>query len=525
MYVMSIIEDEFRDRFKDHESMEGIDADQIWKGISENLAEEEPIVGFTFIRSVGLTRVLMATIFILLSFIFFCKFNSKEHVIAERASFQPNNSITNQGLQQIDNKEITYDNDLNQEKTTAIKSRTTHSLKENKTKQATTPAKIEASSFYKKIERKTLNKDQKLISQTSQKNNSNKFSQQNKTNALTNFSNTIVLANPSPDKSKQDSKSPIAITANSKTKQVDQTHDVIEKTLIANQKNNSLEKSRRIIAMILPIKSVRNFPFIPNNIQEEEITLPKELVIPNKHTKDKTIELSLSTGINTVYSMYKQSKTNSDLANVLKDANTNELSYSISLRVSWLVNKKYHLSTGIGFANLQSKFDYVNQKETKVLVKDHLTSFAFNPVTQDTFNRVYRDVLFDATEKRSVINYNTFTLISLPLEFGFEKNINSFDFGLNMGVSYNFFITQKGKSLDKDGQIEYFDNKSNTILPFKESFFAFQLSPYIDWSIAKNIDFRLNPVIKYQLHGKSSLYNLTQNAVFIGFNVGLAYKL
>ncbi|MFT5167755.1 MAG: hypothetical protein ACI8P3_002993, partial [Saprospiraceae bacterium] len=269
-----------------------------------------------------------------------------------------------------------------------------------------------------------------------------------------------------------------------------------------------------------------SLPILPLAIKSAQPDFP---IIQNPDYKKPPqvnhFQMGVYSGVNSLFTHYKDKNTNPELWEELTAGNTPEWGLSTSLRLSWLRKGKYSLSTGIDFDNIRVKFQNVKEAETTVLDENYLTGFSIDPQTGDTIDKVYGAVMRRANAKRSVLHHNNFKLISIPLEIGIQQQKRKFGFGINIGISTTFFIAQNGRTLNSNREIQTIDDTIDDELPFRKFSFSYHLNPFVDYEISKRIKLRLSPVVRYQSHGLSGLYGLNQYSVFTSFNGGLVFKL
>ncbi len=229
----------------------------------------------------------------------------------------------------------------------------------------------------------------------------------------------------------------------------------------------------------------------------------KNNALIRKSTK-RLFEIGLLASLNTIYTQY-QTANNSELAAKLPQVLSNNIGHSYTLSLSYLLGKNYSINSGLEYEFTQSILNINRQRDTTAL---------------DSNN-----ILRNAIETRKVVHHNKFKAISIPLSFGVKKQFAKMNIGLNAGVSYNFFVSQKGKTINGQQNIIAFDGQSQTVTPFKSSFFAFQLNPFIDFIANDRLNFRFSTSFKYEPQGKSNLYGLKQYSFFIGMGGGVVFKI
>ena len=297
--------------------------------------------------------------------------------------------------------------------------------------------------------------------------------------------------------------------------------EVINKQLSENSNIKQLQKS-----VIIDCLETLNPQGIA--IAKNELDLPqKAIVLPSvfsKKSKHPPLEISINAGVNTVFTKYRDVENKANLFEDLSNSLSNNTGFSTTVKVSYLLNEKYSVSSGLSYSLTNEIFARSSEKNATFLEENYLMAYELNPAG-DTINPVYGPKLLNTIEQRDVLHHNQFRLISLPLEFGVRKQLGKLSMGLNVGFSYNFFLSQKGKSIDAQQEVYAFDDSSPSTKPFKKTFFAFQLNPFFDLKMTDKLKFRLSSTLKYQPQGISGLYEIKQYSIFLGIGGGLVYKL
>jgi hypothetical protein len=199
--------------------------------------------------------------------------------------------------------------------------------------------------------------------------------------------------------------------------------------------------------------------------------------------------------------------------------------YSTSLLASWSSDKGLRLNVGIEYARLRSKFDYSNQEEIQYLDEDRLITFELDEGTGDTINAVYQDTWLDAIETRTIVHHNEFDLLSIPLSIGYERDFGRIGLGIDAGLSYGFFLNQKGRSIDSEGAIAAFDSNAGTKTPFKASLLSYSLTPIIDYRLSDALSIRLAPQVRVLPNSDSDFHGAGQSAMLLRLSGGIVYQL
>ena len=476
---MNIIEEEFKNRYKDQKSMQDIDADDLWLSVVENLEGTSPKSNKAFRNiSIGLS------ILILLLWGFCSQYNAKKENLAK-----------------IENK-LSPSNDSYISPTVAPKLNA--NLSDEKEQN------IEVASAHS-ADNKSLQNRVGIAP----KNNFNDVDDRKKLLNKKDFFTNLPPLNPTVE-SKSTPNLPIEPTV---------LNDLnSSETIRSDSKNEILHTITAKYLDRLP-----SLPILPLTTLSADPELPKIQLIQDfpkpKPASFNSFQIAALSGLNTVFTHFQDKNNNPELWNELTEAHTNEVGYSASLRLSWLIKEKYSVGTGVDFDHIRSKFQTIKDLDTTVWQDGYLTHFDMDPISGDTINQVYETVLLRANKKRSVLHHNRFQLISIPLEIGFQQQKGKFGFGLNLGIRSDFFIGQKGKIFNSNGEIQNFNNNRSGDLPFKKFSISYHLNPFVDYKISKNIKFRLSPVVRYQPPGVSDLYGLSHYSLFTSLNGGFVFKL
>jgi hypothetical protein len=478
---MNRLEEEYKNRFKGQESLQGIDADDIWAGISEGIGHSSPTPKQS--KTIVWKIVTTTTILILLLWGFCSRIDTEKENIANIQNY------------------ISPSNDLKQKPDIAPVINSTSNTKNE--------SGLEEYSE----DKSTKNQSALYIhSKTSTANSENLVSQ--KSNTSTSDQHVINLANQNNSK---DENSTVISNKN------------ISKEIVY-EPNAQKENPTNVKTTDAQFTKIESFNFLPTlAIQPLEIKVDVSNFPKVKNPESKKLrqaqtnqfQMAVYSGVNSMFTHYTDKNTNPELSEELTTSNTPEIGFSSSLRLSWLRNGKYSLSTGIDFDNIRIKFQTVKETETTVLDENYLTGFSIDPMTGDTIDKVYEAIQRRANKKRSVLHHNTFKLISIPLEIGIQQQKGKFGLGLNLGLSANFFVAQNGKTLNKDREIQTIEEE----LPFSKFSFSYHLNPFVDYTISKKVSVRISPVVRYQSHGVSKLYGLKQYSIFTSINGGFVFKL
>ena len=494
---MNKLEEEYKGRFKDLGSLEGIDPDQLWGSISGKMGDSptETILVKNYRQTIKWSALLL--LILLLGGLLCYNFKTPKSQNTNKASLPIETQKTsNDPLPYAENKI----DPTNLKKESTLVENKNNQTQNNRLRQENPPTTTPdlSSNSLPQPRPKTTN-DENIF------------------NTKTNQNQDLSI-----------NKKPIA-DVNIPTTLIDTltTIDQENSDPFFNKKNQITTNLEPIIKTSLPTtSSIPTLGFFIENNYYKKLNLP--LVKDKKIIKPKTssyFEIAAYTGVNTLFLDYKKGNSDGSLLNELSNSNSSQIGWSNAFRISWISNEKFSITSGIDHDLIRLKFSAIKETETTVTDNNYLVKFGIDPQSGDTINQEYVTRDRDALLKRRVVHHNRFNLISIPLEFGFQKQKGKLGYGIKLGASASFFINQKGKTFNQAKDIYIIDNTIKEQLPFKKFFIAYQLNPFVDYSLSKKLKVRLSPVFKYQAFGKSSLYGLDQSAMFIGLNGGLVIKM
>lgn len=475
-----MLEKIFKNRFKNKKSLEGIDADELWGAIAENI-ESKPIVLESNKPSMSKWAIIL--LFLLCSSLFYLYFSnntsSPKHYIETSNIAIANKEKTN-ALENLLSEEDIFCNDI-------------EGLNTNQT-----PTALGDNNYAF-----DLKKESAIIE-------GNKISKSG-------FKQNTQMSNLAP--AKKEGK--VASVFLKIDKENSELARVIKKQLLEDRNIEQLQKS--IIVDCLETLNYKEIDIVKDKFHLPQTAIILASALPKK-SKHAPLEISINAGANTVFTKYRDVENKADLFKDLSNSLSNNIGFSTTAKISYLFNEKYSISSGFSYNLTNETFERSSEKNSTFLEENYLMTYELNPVG-DTINALYGPKLLNTIEQRDVLHHNQFKLISLPLELGVRKQFGKLNMGLNAGFSYNFFLSQKGKSIDAQQEIYAFDDSSPSTKPFKKTFFAFQLNPFFDLKMTDKLKFRLSSTLKYQPQGISGLYDIKQYSIFLGIGGGLVYKL
>ncbi len=232
-------------------------------------------------------------------------------------------------------------------------------------------------------------------------------------------------------------------------------------------------------------------------------------------------ELGFGMGVDLLKLDYQES----DSSPNLNDLSADIPGYSTSLVASWISDKGLRVSLGLEYAKLRSKFEFSAESAVLYLDEDRLITYELDDFTGDTINAVYQDTWLDAIETRTIVHHNEFDLLSIPISIGYERDFGKIGLGIDAGLSYGFFLNQKGRSIDAEGAVAEFDMNKDDNTPFKSSLLSYSLSPIVDYRLSDVLSIRLAPQVRFSPKTDSDFHGISQSAMILRLSGGIVYQL
>ncbi len=513
---MSLIEDEFKKRFDGKKSLEGINENELWNKISDSL--DNPIVSseekrkknrgilFFFIIG-GLLCISLGTLFIVnkegeignsIS-----KNAANNNTINEQIKFNTTKStnIPESNNKLPDGKNIEHQNNpLEQTKTSINKEKidTDNSFNVNKS------AIAKSNNISNDYE---INIPSRVIKELTNSSKTSKSFLNEDSNANT----PEQIINRSKATDFDTGKNPVA------------TSDKIinPNTPIKENTNPIIEKVNKPNSIPLPSLSMI-FGFIPNmdNNEKLDFTLKTNEGIQKKHKSsndgnnngkdyDKNWKIGISIGTNISLNSFGENTDNPELNEILKESHSDEFGYSTAINISKSFAKKYHIRTGLEFYESQNQFNII-----------HISDSVMYRTSPDG-----QPELVPAIANRTVRHNNRFRHLSIPLEIGLSsKSFNNISIGIRGGIGLNYFLQQKGKSINANNEIQKIDNSTKANRAYNSIFISYHLSPFINYDLTEKMALGLNSILRYQNYGKSEFHGVKRSSFLLGVNLGMSYK-
>lgn len=281
-------------------------------------------------------------------------------------------------------------------------------------------------------------------------------------------------------------------------------------SLTDNTSTNNIEPNHNSALVsnkiILPTSPTLRSLALPEEVLSEaqqDVTLPGPVLSPTPLAAQPALQFGVFSGVN----LWKSKLRSSPLSQRLNEANNYAIGQSYAVELRWHFRHQLHLISGLGYTRAHEQFNYTQ-------------------ITTDTF--MFRDNipgadLINAVATRTVKQHNSQHFFSVPVLLEAAYPLGQFELGLAAGLRLNYISEQNGKSLNTDARIVSYDSKNGGKLPYQQFFLAFQFRPMVNFRASSRLSFQLRPDIRYQVHGKSSLYDSSQNSWLTGLSVGVLY--
>lgn len=562
---MNPFEKEYKNRFKDATSTDGIDPDMIWNSISDALPEENiiPPAKKRFIKRKRYLLLLLLLLFLTGTIAFY--FVGKKDPIVAQSKNEIANAETvfkkgDKNGSEVLEKEMTKANEIDGEPVHSSGAEAMNSIQKQEAQGEAVASNKKSLDGLKVEETGRLGFDNKKISKANDEVADNNGNAQKEITAevddvkelenmaRSNFNNKTTTKIKKQHKESEDSITDglnpeidkITIQRNRKTEMEDhslvetkdlssiKTDDLFQQTTVVDSSENSsigiatdglaqAEKSREKTNESTPLMPENSNITIPTKTEESRLSLPtaydelpflalNDFKINREPvipvSKNKNLSIGVFAGLIGWSDLYKGNN-QLNLKDQINKATSADLGQSISLVLEWQFSKRLHLSTGLEFLNTQTVFNYVSQSNTVAVLDD------------------YPDLgLIDVLAIRTVKHHNKQSIFSIPIAIGTSKKFRDFDLGINAGIGLNYIVNQKGKSLNEENIITEYDSENNDPLPYQQYFLSYQLQPHLTYSIRKQFKIQLRSNIRYMQHGDSAFYGLKVSSLAWGINVG-----
>jgi hypothetical protein len=513
---MNPFEKEYKNRFEEAKSTDGIDPGAIWENISNALPEEDVVVVAKrnfFDRNRYLLLLLLLVFTGLGGFFFMTKENTpiaetentpigekpltetvkgeEKEVVghADRKVEEEDNLKLNERAKNDLEKPNQSDENINEER-----AKNSISPDEDSTREAIiakSNIETDENAFVKtKIEngiesRKT--EDLRFSPEETRTINENIVSQ----NELGKQKDTDSLG-----KKTEQQKEGLVLVEESKNAAVSKSIELEESK--ESEENISITTGS-LSELLLPI-AYGDFPFAALRDLSKVDRKPTIPVEPKG--RNRNMKVGVFAGLVGWSSLF-QNNSQANTKKILEEATSVDLGQSIAISLQWNLTKKIHLSTGFEYLNTRTEFNYIEEWDTLAVVPDYESLG-----------------LIDAIATRKVKHNNQQKILSVPIMIGTSKDFAAFELGVELGLGLNYIISQKGMSLDTEGSIAEYDSKDNNGVPYRQFFLSYQLQPYLSYAVTERFSFQLQPIFRYQQHGNSNLYGSDISSFSWGLRFG-----
>jgi hypothetical protein len=242
----------------------------------------------------------------------------------------------------------------------------------------------------------------------------------------------------------------------------------------------------------------------------------------------------------TFYSSF--SSGNDVLTNQLAASEKSLVSYSGGLAVSYKLNKRFSIQTGLYYASLGQevsginsfggfqKYDYTKGDHNFAVLTTSGTVYTDNPdvflIASGSGNRVqtvYTNDVFDP--KKANLNYinNTllqnFSFLELPVVLRYKIITRAIDVNLLGGISYNMLVGNSAYTTGEGGK--YPIGKTEGLNQFTVSS---SLGMGLGYNFSDKLSFNLEPTFRYYLNPFSDMNGINSHPYSFGIFSGLSYK-
>ncbi len=180
-----------------------------------------------------------------------------------------------------------------------------------------------------------------------------------------------------------------------------------------------------------------------------------------------------------------------------------QIGNSFGINLEYQLNNSWSVSSGIEYNNYENKLSTILVSDTTIL---------------DDFQKIRK-----AQNIRSVDHHNKLSTLSIPVAVIYDyKMSNKWSIGASIGVSYSIVRSQKGRFLGRNQTI--FDYSENENSQF-DNFMSYKVNPYIRYRFNNQVSIDFTAGLSYQNNGQISVQELTQSSMIYNIGIGLKYKL
>ena len=255
----------------------------------------------------------------------------------------------------------------------------------------------------------------------------------------------------------------------------------------------------------------------PLNLQDLSIELPlsseqkyidpnvsNPFSINNKGNKTR-FSVGAFVGLHTMKNTFFTPSNSDNISDLLNKGYQYELGSSIGLEVDFRFYKSLFVSTGLEYNQSMNEFNLTRTWGITIP----------NPSSPTGYS--------NAMATRIVKHHNKMSYCAIPLLLGIKKSTGRLEWGVSLGVHFNFTQSQTGKTLDQYDNVVVL-NERTTAFPVSRFFISYTCRPFINYRINNNITIQLRVDGRYQNYGFSDLYQLNHAAIYMGLSIGAQFK-
>lgn len=212
--------------------------------------------------------------------------------------------------------------------------------------------------------------------------------------------------------------------------------------------------------------------------------------------------LSAYGGLNTTSKTFINAGENSAYLEELNNAFSNSYAQYGGVEVQYSIKDPFYIASGLEFGVSSTQFYYFNEKDSIAIINNEQVA---------------------GIGTREVRHYNKFSYLAVPLLVGYERSTGRFLYGINGGIAINLVTNQEGKTLSPSESIVTYSVDSDDI-PNKDFFLSYQVNPYLGYRFGEKWQVNIKPTFRLQPYNKSSLYNMSHRDVIGGVSVGCGVR-
>lgn len=179
-----------------------------------------------------------------------------------------------------------------------------------------------------------------------------------------------------------------------------------------------------------------------------------------------------------------------------------QIGNSVGVNLEYQINRNWSVTSGIEFNNYENKLSTVLVSDTTVLDDQ---------------------IIRNALNVRTVVHHNKLSTFSIPIGIAYDYKVSgNWSLGASVGVSYSIIKSQSGRLLGREENIIDYSNESNSQF---DNFTSFRANPYIRYRVSDHTSLQFIMGLSYQNHGNSEVLDLKQSSTIYNFGIGLRYKL